>query len=56
MSGNLSPNTISNENQNEKKKLNKTYEYKEKLQKTLSLPSKDTPQTTCNIRKVKTKI
>ena len=56
MSGNLSPNTISSENQNEKIKLNKTYEYKEKLQKTLSLPCKDSQQTTHNIRKVKTKI
>ena len=43
MSGNLSPNTISNENQNEKKILIKTTEYKEKLQKTLSLPTIDTP-------------
>ena len=54
MSDNLSSNI--NQTKTEKKKiLTKTSEYKEKLQKTLSLPNIDTPQTTHNLRKVNTK-
>ena len=59
MSDNLSSNTNTKTNTNqiptEKKILTKTSEYKEKLQKTLSLPTIDTPQTTHNLRKVNTK-
>tara|TARA_B100000073_G_C23305288_1_gene400375 strand:+ start:80 stop:244 length:165 start_codon:yes stop_codon:yes gene_type:complete len=53
MSDNLSSNI--NQTTTEKKILTKTSEYKEKLQKTLSLPTIDTPQTTHNLRKVNTK-
>lgn len=55
MSNNLSSKTNTNQIPTEKKNLTKTSEYKEKLQKTLSLPTKDTPQTTHNIRKVNNK-
>ena len=49
----MSDNLSSNTNSTQPKILTKTSEYKEKLQKTLSLPTKDSQQTTHKIQKIK---